>query len=68
MEKANSFHSAIKFTAEMSETEITFLGTKCTNGLDSTRNQPETGEQIINQPGAHEPNGSLSQTLHNLQA
>ena len=25
MEKANNFHSTIKFTAEMSETEITFL-------------------------------------------
>ena len=28
MEKANNFHSNIKFTAEMSETEITFLDTK----------------------------------------
>ena len=28
VEKANNFHSTIKFTAEMSETEITFLDTK----------------------------------------
>ena len=27
MENANDFHSAIKFTAEMSETAITFLDT-----------------------------------------
>ena len=28
VKKANNFHSTIKFTAEMSETEITFLDTK----------------------------------------
>ena len=28
MKKANNFHSTIKFTAEMSEKEITFLDTK----------------------------------------
>ena len=28
VEKANNFHSTIKFTAEMSETEISFLDTK----------------------------------------
>ena len=28
VEKANNFHSTIKFTAEMTETEITFWDTK----------------------------------------
>ena len=33
MEKANNFHSKIKFTAEMSETEITFFDTKVYRGV-----------------------------------
>ena len=33
MEKANNFHSTIKSTAEMSETEITFLETKVNKGV-----------------------------------
>ena len=33
VEKANNFHSTIKFTAEMSETEITFLDTKVYKGV-----------------------------------
>ena len=33
MEKANNFHSTIKFTAEMSETEISFLDTKVYKGV-----------------------------------
>ena len=33
MKKANNFHSTIKFTAEMSETEITFLDTKVYKGV-----------------------------------
>ena len=33
LKKANNFHSTIKFTAEMSETEITFLDTKVYKGL-----------------------------------
>ena len=33
MEKANNFHSTIKFTAEMSETEITFLDAKVYKGV-----------------------------------
>ena len=33
VEKANNFHSTIKFTAEMSETEITFLDTKVYKGI-----------------------------------
>ena len=45
MEKANNFHSKIKFTAEMSETaEITFLDTKVyksANTLQTNRNLPE---------------------------
>ena len=32
VKKANNFHSTIKFTAEMSETEITFLDTKVYKG------------------------------------
>ena len=31
--KANNFHSTTKFTAEMSETEITFLDTKVYKGI-----------------------------------
>ena len=38
-EKADNVHSTIKFMAEMSETEITFLDTQVYKGLDSTRNQ-----------------------------
>ena len=33
MEKANNFHSTIKSTGEMSETEITFLETKVNKGV-----------------------------------
>ena len=33
VEKADNFHSTIKFTAEMSETEITFLDTKVYKGV-----------------------------------
>ena len=33
VEKANNFHSTIKFTAEMSETEITILDTKVYKGV-----------------------------------
>ena len=33
VEKANNFHSTIKFTAEMSETEITFLDTTVYKGV-----------------------------------
>ena len=32
-EKGNNFHSTIKFTAEMSETEVTFLDTKVYKGV-----------------------------------
>ena len=32
-EKANNFHSTTKFTAEMSETEITFLDSKVYKGV-----------------------------------
>ena len=32
-EKANNFHSTTKFTAEISETEITFLDTKVYKGI-----------------------------------
>ena len=40
MEKANNFHSTIKFTAEMSKTEISFLDTKVYKRVtsDSTLN------------------------------
>ena len=33
MKEANNFHSTIKFTAEMSEKEITFLDTKVQKGV-----------------------------------
>ena len=33
VQKANNFHSTIKYTAEMSETEITFLDTKVYKGI-----------------------------------
>ena len=33
VKKANNFHSTIKFTAEMSETEITFLDAKVYKGV-----------------------------------
>ena len=33
VKKANNFHSTIKFTAEMSETEIMFLDTKVCKGV-----------------------------------
>ena len=33
VKKANNFHSTIKFTAEMSETEITFLDPKVHKGV-----------------------------------
>ena len=33
LEKANNFHSMIKFTTEMSETEITFLDTQVCKGV-----------------------------------
>ena len=33
MGNANDFHSTIKFTAEMSETEITFLDTNVYKGV-----------------------------------
>ena len=39
VEKANNFHSKIKFTAEMSETEITFLDTKVYKGIRFNKNQ-----------------------------
>ena len=40
VEKANNFHSTIKFTAEMSKTELSFLDIKLYKGVrsDSTRN------------------------------
>ena len=40
VEKANNFHCTIKFTAEMSKTEISFLDTKVYKEVrsDSTRN------------------------------
>ena len=35
--KTDNFHPTIKFTAEISETETTFLDTKCPKRSDSTR-------------------------------
>ena len=39
VEKANNFHSTIKFSAEVSETEITFLDTKVYKGVRFDNNQ-----------------------------
>ena len=39
VEKANNFHSTIKFSAEVSETEITFLDTKVYKGVRFDKNQ-----------------------------
>ena len=64
VEKANNFHSTIKFTAEMSETEITFLDTKVYKGvrfnkksiLDvQTRYKPTVTFQYTNFYSCHPP-------------
>ena len=68
MEKANNFHSTIKFTAEMSETEITFLDTKVYKGVTLNK------EPILDVQRHHKPtripgaNRSLSRTHVNHQA
>ncbi len=46
--KANSFYPSIKFTAEISETETTFLETIAHKGGDSTRSLSLTREYITN--------------------
>ena len=59
MEKANT----IKFTAKMSETEITFLDTKVYKGIRFNKEPILEDCKHINQPGAHEPTyKSLSRT------
>ena len=67
MEKANNFHSTIKSTAEMSETEITFSETKVYKGVRFNK-EPVLDGQTDYKPGAYEPNRSLSHTRVNLQA
>ena len=68
VEKANNFHSTIKFTAEMSETEITFLDTKVYKGVTLNK------EPILDVHKHHKPtrtpgaNRSLSRTHVNHQA
>ena len=49
MEKANNFHSMLKFTAKMSETEITFLDTKVYKGVRSDKESILDVQHITNQ-------------------
>ena len=52
VEKANNFHSTIKFTAEMSETEITFLNRKVYKGVRFNK------EPILDVQRHHKPTRS----------
>ena len=56
MEKANNFHPTIRFTDEMSETEITFLDTKVYRGVRFDKEtildvQTHYNQQTCNPPG-----------------
>ena len=51
VEKANNFHSTIKFTTEMSKTEIYFLDTKVYKGVDQIQQGIYTGVRSIEKPG-----------------
>ena len=52
VEKANNFHSTIKFTAEMSKTEISLSWTqKCTKGLDQIQQGIYPGVRSIGKSG-----------------
>ena len=53
MEKANNFHCSLKLTAEMSETEITFLDTKVYKGVRFNR------EPILDVQTHYKPTRSL---------
>ena len=48
--QANTYHPTIKFTAEISDTEITFLTQWFTKELDSKQNRSLTSKPIINRP------------------
>ena len=55
VEKANNFHSTIKFTAEMSEIEITFLNRKVYKGVRFNK-EPILDVQRHHKPTrSHEP-------------
>ena len=67
VEKANNFHSTIKFTAEMSETEISFLDTKVYKGVRFK--EPILDVQTYYKPTSSPlANRSLSCTRVNHQA
>ena len=53
VKKANNFHSTIKFNAEMSEIEITFLDTEVCKGVRFNKEPNLDTKTVINQPGAH---------------
>ena len=64
VEKANNFHSTIKFTAEMSETEITFLDTKVYKGIRFNK-KPILDVQTYHKPTRRPcANRSLSRVNH----
>ena len=64
VEKANNFHSTIKFTAEMSETEITFLDTKVYKGIRFNK-KPILDLQTYHKPTRRRrANRSLSRVNH----
>ena len=68
VEKANNFHSTIKFTAEMSETEISFLDTKVYKGVRFNK-EPILDVQTYYKPTSSPlANRSLSRTRVNHQA
>ena len=64
VDKANNFHSTIKYTAEMSETEITFLDAKVYKGIRFNKKpipDVQTYHKPTRRPGA---NRSLSHVNH----
>ena len=48
IEQANSYHPTIKFTAEVSQSETTFLDTTVYKGRDSRKNRFSTCAHITN--------------------
>ena len=64
VEKANNFHSTIKFTPAMSETEITFLDTKVYKGIRFNK-KPIPDVQTYHKPTRRPcANRSLSRVNH----
>jgi len=67
VEKANNFHSTIKFTAEMSEIENTFLDTKVYKGVRFNK-EPILDGRLHKRSRGPCVNKSLSRTRVNHQA